>query len=106
MATFCSENCRDIFKSLCSYGTGAISAEECKELLDCCDLSNKESYKESTRNTIDKVYTAHVATIEESEVVVDVVDEPVAELIIEDDVKPVLERKRKRNHEVVLEDTE
>lgn len=106
MATFCSENCHDIFKSLSSYGTGAISAEECKELLDCCDLSNKESYKESTRNTIDKVYTAHVATIEESEVVVDVVDEPVAELIIEDEVKPILERKRKRNHEVVLEDTE
>jgi hypothetical protein len=104
MATFCSENCRDIFKTLCSYGTGAISAEECKELLDCCDLSNKDSYKESTRNTVDRLYAAPVATIEEP-VVEPIIEEQVEEEVIESvpEVKP---ERKKRNHEVVLEDAE
>lgn len=109
MATFCSENCRDIFKTLCSYGTGAISEEDCKELLDCCDLSNKESYKESTRNTIDKLYAAPVATIEEPEVVIEVVDELIIEEptedIIEHDIDAVPEFECNQHfNEVVLQD--
>ena len=110
MATFCSENCRDIFKSLCSYGSGMISAEECKELLECCDLSKQDSYKESTRNTIAKVFAS-------SEPVIEVQPEPAAEDakaekpitpdVIEADPIPepveVPERKRKRNYEVVDE---
>lgn len=108
MATFCSENCRDIFKSLSQYGCNLISAEDCKELLDCCDLSNKESYKESTRNTIDKLYAAPVATIEEPEVVVEPIKDEV-EQVIEESVDMVPEIKierKKRYHEVVLEDAE
>ena len=109
MATFCSENCRDIFKSLSLYGTNIISAEDCKELLDCCDLSNKESYKESTRNTIDKLYATQVATIEEPEVVVepveDVVD-PVVDDVVIDTIPEIKIERKKRNREVVIEDTE
>lgn len=106
MATFCSENCRDIFKTLSSYGVGLISAEECKELLDCCDLSNKGSYNESVINTIEKVYAASVK-IEE------VVDEPIEEQVFEipvleesEEFTPNFERESKKRHEVVLEDIE
>ncbi len=113
MATFCSENCRDIFKSLCLYGTNTISAEDCKELLDCCDLSNKGSYKESTRNTIDELYAAPVATIEEPEVVVepveDVVESVIEELVedaVVDTIPEIKVERKKRNHEVVIEETE
>lgn len=101
MATFCSENCRDIFKSLCLYGTNAIAAEDCKELLDCCDLSNKDSFRESTRNTIEKIYATSV--VKEPEVVeeLEVIEEaPVEEIQVE---VPTFKRQ-KRNHEVVIED--
>jgi len=112
MATFCSENCRDIFRSLSSYGAGLISAEDCKELLDCCDLSSKDSYKESIRNTINNFYATPVVTIEEPEVVVaePIVEEQIEEtviepVVIEEIVPEYFERKsKKRNHEVVLED--
>lgn len=83
-ATFCSENCKDIFKSLCSYGSGTISAEDCKELLDCCDLSKKLSYKESVQNTIEQVYATSVAVIVEDKV------ETKEEVIVEE-IKPVEE---------------
>lgn len=109
MATFCSENCKDIFKSLCSYGTGLISAEDCKELLDCCDLSNKDSYKESVQNSINKLYAS---VIKEPEVI----EEPI-EIIVEENVEEPIEevvnnvpefnierKNKKRSHEVVLED--
>lgn len=110
MATFCSENCRDIFKSLSSYGVGAISEKDCKELLDCCDLSNKGSYKESIQNTIDKLYASVVKEPEviEEPIVEEVVVTPefeVAEPIISSVPEFDVERKgKKRNHKVVLED--
>ena len=97
----------------------AISAEDCKELLDCCDL-NVESYKESTRNVIEKVYAEAKPIIEISEESVEIIvdesadqvsdiEEP-TEIIVEEtqeiNVEEVPERKRKRNHEVVLEESE
>lgn len=98
MATFCSENCKDIFKSLCSYGSGMISAEECKNLLECCDLSKQDSYKESTRNTMAKVFASAEPVVEIEEPIAEVVPEPEPVEVIE-----VPERKRKRNYEVVDE---
>jgi len=117
MATFCSENCKDIFKTLCSYGSGMISAEDCKELLGCCDLSNKDSYKESIRGTIDNLYAIPSVIIEEPKVA----EEPVVESVVEEVIEEVkleqpaeipdgipefnLARKnKKRKHEVVVED--
>ncbi len=98
MATFCSENCKDIFKSLCSYGSGMISAEECKELLEYCDLSKQDSYKESTRNTMAKVFASAEPVVEIEEPIAEVIPEPEPVEVIE-----VPERKRKRNYEVVDE---
>lgn len=98
MATFCSENCKDIFKSLCSYGSGMISAEECKNLLECCDLSKQDSYKESTRNTMAKVFASAEPVVEIEEPIAEVIPEPEPVEVIE-----VPERKRKRNYEVVDE---
>lgn len=98
MATFCSENCKDIFKSLCSYGSGMISAEECKKLLECCDLSKQDSYRESTRNTMAKVFASADPVVEIEEPIAEVIPEPEPVEVIE-----VPERKRKRNYEVVDE---
>ena len=106
MATFCSENCRDIFKSLCSFGAGMISAEDCKELLECCDLSKKDSYKESTINTINKVYDSVApveAPVEEVFIAPLVDDEPLAEEVVE---ATIPHRERKRKHEVVLDENQ
>lgn len=108
MATFCSENCRDIFKSLCSYGSGMISVEECKELLECCDLSKQDSYKDSTRNTIAKVLASAKPVAEAKPELIIKAEEPVIEPIAEA-TEPIPEpvevpgRKRKRNYEVVDE---
>ena len=98
MATFCSENCKDIFKSLCSFGSGMISAEECKKLLECCDLSKQDSYKESTRDTMAKVFASAEPVVEIEEPIAEVIPEPEPVEVIE-----VPERKRKRNYEVVDE---
>ena len=94
MATFCSENCRDIFKSLSQYGCNLISAEDCKELLECCDLQ-PELYKESTRKNIEKI----LATKTEAEIIPEEIPEIVEE--IEEEVE-LLEYE----NEVVLESNE
>lgn len=72
-------------------------------MLDCCDLSNKDSYKESIRNTIKNIYAT--SAVKEPEVVEEpeIIEEaPVEEIQIE---VPTFKRQ-KRNHEVVLEDIE
>lgn len=111
-ATFCSENCRDIFKSLSQYGCNLISAEDCKELLECCDLQ-PELYKESTRNNIAKILGTQIEKVieeiipeveQEAAEVIDEVHEVIEEIIHEDIVEEYKPRKHK--NEVVLENNE
>lgn len=112
MATFCSENCRDIFKSLSQYGCNLISTEECKELLECCDLQ-LELYKESTRNNIAKILSiqsAEVITEAEHEDAPEAIEDiPQEEQVEEKNSEELVSeepRPRKRKNEVVLENNE
>lgn len=126
-ATFCSENCKEIFHSLSKFGSGSFTADECKKALKHLDLSRKPFYKESVQNTIEQVYATSVAVVEdkvetkEEEIVENIqpigaveIVEAVAEVITEEPIEveaevvvetPVIPRTRKsRKHEVVLED--
>jgi hypothetical protein len=98
MATFCSENCRDIFKSLSQYGCNLISAEDCKELLECCDLQ-PELYKESTRKNIAKILGTQSEEVIE-EIIPEAIEEIVEEIHYEEEFPYEYE------NEVVLESNE
>ena len=96
MMTFCSENCKDIFKSLCDFSANIISAKECYELLEKCDLSKKENYGETTLRTLGKVYAENKPdpVIEEAPII----EEP---LVIEDQEIQIEEPKlysKKKKH--------
>lgn len=98
MATFCSENCRDIFKSLSQYGCNLISAEDCKELLECCDLQ-PELYKESTRKNIAKILGT-----QSEEVIEEIIPEAIEEIV--EEIHYEEEFPNEYENEVVLEDNE
>lgn len=51
-ALFHEENCREIFTILGRHGQGLISAEEAKELLANCDLSQKDTFNDGIKNHI------------------------------------------------------
>lgn len=52
---YCSENCRDIYKTTSDYEDGRISANTAKKKLDKLDLSMIENFGESYINTISKI---------------------------------------------------
>lgn len=52
---FCSENCKDIYNATSNYESGAIDAQAANEQLSKLDLSNKENFGESYRNTLKKI---------------------------------------------------
>ena len=64
-ALFHEENCQEIFTILGRHGQGLISAEEAKELLAQCDLSQKNTFNESIKNHIALICGEDVAVKEE-----------------------------------------
>lgn len=58
MASFCSDNCRNIYNATAKYNMKKLTAEEAKEILDNCDLSNKENFVSSTKKLIEEIYEA------------------------------------------------
>lgn len=65
-ASFCCENCRNIYNACVMYSSRQMSKEEAKSILDECDLSNKESFTSSTKRIIAEIYL--VENVEVSEV--------------------------------------
>lgn len=58
MASFCSENCRNIYHAVVKYNRKNITAEEARKILDTCDLSNKDNFMASTQRLIGEIYEA------------------------------------------------
>lgn len=65
MAIFHEENCKDIYNTVNDYINSGLSKEDAKELLDKCDLSNKDKMHHVLLNAINEIYS--VETVEEPE---------------------------------------
>lgn len=79
MEMFDTENCKNIFNILCKHGQKMISDEETRELLNDCDLSQKDTFAENIINHLNKVLS------DNSVVNDDVVEQVVIEEIPEAD---------------------
>ena len=56
MTIFHDENCKNIFKATSDYLQNAMSKEDAKDILDKCDLSNKNSMHRTVIEAIDEIY--------------------------------------------------
>ena len=56
MASFCSENCKKIYDIVARYGMNKVDISEAIEVLNTCDLSNKDHFTTSTQRLIDEIY--------------------------------------------------
>ena len=57
MFSYCSENCREIYKITVSYEDGKIDAKKANDQLSNLDLSKNENFGESYKNTLKKIHT-------------------------------------------------
>lgn len=55
MFSYCCENCKDIYKITSSYENGQIDAKTANEKLSKLDLSKKDNFGESYKNTLKKI---------------------------------------------------
>jgi hypothetical protein len=53
--SFCSENCRDIYKTLTDYSDKNITSADANKQLENLDLSKVDNFGESYKNTISKI---------------------------------------------------
>lgn len=77
MASFCSENCRNVYNACAGYFGKNLTAQEARIILDKCDLSNKEHFTPATQRLIDEIYSEKVQ--EEKIIVREPVKVPVQE---------------------------
>ena len=94
MASFCSENCRDVYDVVARYGMNKIHSAEAVEILNTCDLSNKERFTASTQRLIDEIYAfpkeicteSLLCPVTESEVISDPNDDNVVVCIADEEM--------------------
>lgn len=55
MESFCSDNCRRVFKAEMDYRAGVKAIDQAKSELEHCDLSKKDNYPELLRTSIDTI---------------------------------------------------
>lgn len=58
--TFCSKNCRDIYSVISSFEDKEISAEETLEQLMELDLSRIDSFNDSYKDSLERIYNSAV----------------------------------------------
>ena len=61
---FHDENCKNIFEACSQYNAGKMSAEDAKNILNNCDLSNKDQFTASTQRIIGEIYKIAVNFVE------------------------------------------
>lgn len=54
---YCSENCKNIYNVMSSFENGKIDAETANEQLSKLDLSQKDNFGDSYKNTLSKIST-------------------------------------------------
>lgn len=87
---FCSENCKDIYKTISDYEDNQIDVGGAKEKLDKLDLSRLDRFGESYKKSVYKIMDEYRKTSEKANVIS--VDNENQESIVENDNKT---RKKK-----------
>lgn len=85
MSIFHDENCKKIFNTITEYYNKNLTKEQAKETLNKCDLSNKDTFKETIKKAIEEIY----------------IDENV---IVEQEIKEVIINEEKNNNVENLQD--
>lgn len=67
MSTFHDQNCADIFDTCVKFNMGLISKEEAKEMLSCCDLKEKSSFRKDVQRDIKAIFAENKKRIEQVE---------------------------------------
>lgn len=58
MATFHSENCKNIFDIATRFNMQLLTKEEAKAAMEQCDLSNKENFKSYVQRDLENIFKA------------------------------------------------
>lgn len=58
MTLYCSDNCKTIFDAANKVGFGLMTKEEAKAIIETCDLTNLETFKEVVKNDVKKILEA------------------------------------------------
>lgn len=104
---FCSENCREIYKVIERYVAGKCSANEAREELEKCDLSNMDHFSKGIKKDVDEIFeksTNNKILKEEDHIATTTlqleIDIPIENLIKEDVIlnEVILEEKVKEDN--------
>ena len=56
MLSYCSENCKNIYYACASYNMKNATKDKAKEILNKCNLDNRENFTESAKKIIEELY--------------------------------------------------
>ncbi len=60
MTLYCGDNCKTIFCAANDVTFGLKTAEEAKEIIETCDLSNLETFNETVKNDVKKILATDI----------------------------------------------
>jgi hypothetical protein len=66
MECYCSENCKDIFNTLCSYNMNHITKEDARAKFEKYDLSHKNNFNHLVKESINTIMTDEISTLDTS----------------------------------------
>ena len=104
-SSFCSETCKDLWKTLSEYSMEFINKSEAIELIDALPLKDKSKYVACVQRDLDKVFEKEIEC-NESVVKESIVEEPAAEEILSQDITGVISKFDQNIHEVVKTEKE
>ena len=105
MELFDKENCKNIFNILSRHGQKMIINEEAKELLNQCDLSQKDNFADNIKNHINQIFCIDVnEEINEEQIVENVVENIEEEITVSNEtvVEEVVEEETTENTTTIL----
>ena len=109
MAIYHDENCKKISDVVSNYNFNHITKEQAREILDQCDLSNKENFNKMVKETIDEIYINNlVDEVMSTDILQDELEETKFEFLQDEDkksekAKDDLENNTENSEVVVVE---
>ena len=105
--TFCSKNCKDIYTVTSQFENGQIDTQTAKEQLEKLDLSKKDTFGTSYKNSIEKIMNSNSAipkvfTTEVDKESIDEVSDETENKVIKEE-KSIKKSKNKRTKNDVEE---
>ena len=100
--TFCGENCKDIYDITSKFENNKLSADEAKEQLNRLDLSKRDSFGESYKISINKIYESVFETVKATDEVLD--EERTEQDIDEIEEEKVFKKSRNKRAKIDVEE--